>query len=423
MLAACDGTIVDARDTCFVGGAHVDLLPECNALSLASPSGQVVVYLHLAPGSLRVAAGAVVRRGDVLAAAGNTGFSTGAHLHVQLNADGAGAEASTVMWALEDAVCGAVLPVAGHWYSRAGWQVPVPALERLRGALGFAGAAAGAAGGDGAAAGGAPDLAPSGALDCAREGLLWLRPEPFVAPPEDAAAHAEQSRETAERCFPSLHTCLLANVVAVCSLLREGAASRFVARRSLPPVYLSCAMNFERDAAGVLYSAEIAIADHQEGAAAEAAAHAEARFAFDPAAGTDWLTYFRREFVLVRQYELWNGDAFCGNVDAPPVPLPRNVAAFPVYSLRRTTLAGFAQEALLLLRASGGRGGGAVVVYRSLPPDVEPFGMWLAWFVIAGKLVIIDLQNGVVSEGLAAAIAALAWDEPPRDEVFFVPFA
>ena len=467
VLAVFDGTVVDAGDTSFVGGGHVDLLPECNSVSVqCAGSGIVAVYLHLAPLSLRVRVGAAVRRGDVIAATGNTGFSTGAHLHVQLNADGSGTEAVTVMWALQDARRGAVLPVAGHWYSRAGWQPPLAALERLRCALGLTegarsgggGVGGGVDGGDGGSGGGGGSSSSSSgggggsgmsagdALACVREALLWLRPEPFVPPPEDAAPLEEQSRETAERCFPSLHTCLLANVLAPCSLLREGPASRFCERGSLPPVYLSCAMNFERDERGVLASAEVAIREHQAGAAEDATRHGEARFALDPAAGADWLgyaaryayafsaravnrhmqtairpvptrRYFLREFRLVRLHELWQGEQFLRNVDALPAPLPRGVSAYPVYSLRRSTLARFADDA----RASGS-GGGCVVVYRTLPVDVEPFGMWLCWMLVGGILAVVDLQNGVVSETLAGAIAALAWDELPLNHVFFAPF-
>ena len=60
---------------------------------------------------------------------------------------------------------------------------------------------------------------------------------------------------------PSLHTCLVANVVALQDVLDRGRASRFVQRGAIPPVYLSCASNFERDnATGELWSVEIAIA-------------------------------------------------------------------------------------------------------------------------------------------------------------------
>ena len=139
MLAVFDGTLSSACDSKHVGGAHVDLLPECNFLRLRSACHrQSALYLHLAPGSLCLPVGSAVKRGQQLAAAGNTGFSTGAHLHLQLNtvlgAAAAGEEEEeeaqqTVLWGLEDPVLRAVLPVAGHSYSSEGWQPPLQALR------------------------------------------------------------------------------------------------------------------------------------------------------------------------------------------------------------------------------------------------------------------------------------------------------
>ena len=70
----------------------------------------------------------------MLAASGDTGFSTGAHLHLQVNA-GEGDDAHTCSWGLADAARGAVLPVAGHRYGPEGWLPPLE-LEELRVELG-----------------------------------------------------------------------------------------------------------------------------------------------------------------------------------------------------------------------------------------------------------------------------------------------
>ena len=85
--------------------------------------------------------------------------------------------------------------------------------------------------------------------------------------------------------------------------------------------------------------------------------------------------------------------------------------------------------------------GGCVSVFRSGPPDAEPFGLWLGYFVAAdrptttntggsgggggGGVVYVDLQSHVVWEGedLRGLVATLEWDTPPREEVFFAPFA
>jgi murein DD-endopeptidase len=55
-----------------------------NAVILDIGGGRYAVYAHLIPGSLRVGVGDRVRRGDVIARLGNSGNSTGPHLHFHL---------------------------------------------------------------------------------------------------------------------------------------------------------------------------------------------------------------------------------------------------------------------------------------------------------------------------------------------------
>ena len=254
--------------------------------------------------------------------------------------------------------------------------------------------------------------------------LLWLKPEAFTPLPEDALPLEEQDPETAERAFPSSHTCLLCNVLALASALREGAGgSRFWKRGSLPPVYLACAINFERDAAGELFSCEPAIGDHQEQSMEEAAAHEQVRFCLDPKAKSDWLSYFQREYILEKRFELWKGEDFAGNVDKKPSPMPKGTTCLPIFSFSRSSLgaceAEVADAAALPKNAISG---GCVVVYRQGPPDAEPFGMWLGWIYLHASLVIVDLQNSAITSSLEEAIALMHWAEEPRQEIFWARF-
>jgi len=51
------------------------------------------IYAHVQPGSIKVKPGQQVRRGDVLASLGNSGFSYEPHLHFQIaDADGLAGE-------------------------------------------------------------------------------------------------------------------------------------------------------------------------------------------------------------------------------------------------------------------------------------------------------------------------------------------
>jgi Peptidase family M23 len=92
VLAVGAGTVVEAID------GLLDQIPNQNApVPLADAGGNEVIlrldtgiyvgYGHLKPGSLRVKAGDHVRSGEVLGEIGNSGNSTGPHLHLQLMTD------------------------------------------------------------------------------------------------------------------------------------------------------------------------------------------------------------------------------------------------------------------------------------------------------------------------------------------------
>jgi murein DD-endopeptidase len=90
VLAVADGEVVDVVD-----GMH-DNTPGApltgitiktiagNHLTLRIGTGEYATYAHLRPGTIRVHPGQRVARGDTLAQLGNSGASTGPHLHLQL---------------------------------------------------------------------------------------------------------------------------------------------------------------------------------------------------------------------------------------------------------------------------------------------------------------------------------------------------
>jgi murein DD-endopeptidase MepM/ murein hydrolase activator NlpD len=56
-----------------------------NTVEVRHADGTVGLYMHLS--SLSVSKGSAVAQGDVLGASGNSGWSTGPHLHVQVQSD------------------------------------------------------------------------------------------------------------------------------------------------------------------------------------------------------------------------------------------------------------------------------------------------------------------------------------------------
>ena len=79
--AAWDGTVTDVRD----GVEGFDTVRSAgNRVTVDHGDGVVTKYYHLANGSIPVQVGDSVAAGQVIGQMGSTGYSTGAHLHFQL---------------------------------------------------------------------------------------------------------------------------------------------------------------------------------------------------------------------------------------------------------------------------------------------------------------------------------------------------
>ena len=88
ILAARSGRIMDMEDN-FHGAAQQErYLTRSNQIRILHDDGTMAVYAHLQPNSIRVRRGVNVKRGQWIANSGNTGYSSGPHLHfvIQLNA-------------------------------------------------------------------------------------------------------------------------------------------------------------------------------------------------------------------------------------------------------------------------------------------------------------------------------------------------
>jgi Peptidase family M23 len=92
ILAVADGTIeaaVDGVPENVPGSPPASPIPldaRCgNCIILGIGNGQFVTYAHLIPGSLTVGVGDQVKKGDVLGRVGNSGASSGPHLHFHVS--------------------------------------------------------------------------------------------------------------------------------------------------------------------------------------------------------------------------------------------------------------------------------------------------------------------------------------------------
>ena len=116
VFAARDGVVIEVASDFFEGGTDLAVDgPRANVVRVLHGDGTMALYVHLNWNTIRVVPGQRVRRGEYLADSGNTGFSTGPHLHfvVQRNEGGA-----LVAVPLEFAgATGAVTLVTGETYT------------------------------------------------------------------------------------------------------------------------------------------------------------------------------------------------------------------------------------------------------------------------------------------------------------------
>ena len=252
-----------------------------------------------------------------------------------------------------------------------------------------------------------------------RLALCWPRQTSFDPLPEDLVPLELQSEETATRTLPSIHTCIVNNLLLLFSLLLQGILSRFVGKK-VPPVYLSLDLNFLRDEeSGEIFTVEPT--HDQKESEAEARAHPKTvGFALDPEFQSNWISFFCQHFLLVPKWEVWLGDKFKRNEDTQPTRVKARYSVNQVWTLHRCMLSNFENA----VRATKARAG-VVLVFRRESPKVQPFGIWLGWLLLtnatnATELVVVDVQNARVSSGLREAIDALEMG-PTRAEIFFAP--
>ena len=79
--AARGGLVVKIKDDSDKGGDSVKYDSYNNYVIIRHEDGTLGHYCHLQKSAVKVHPGQLVKAGDLIALSGNTGFSTGAHLH------------------------------------------------------------------------------------------------------------------------------------------------------------------------------------------------------------------------------------------------------------------------------------------------------------------------------------------------------
>lgn len=94
VYAAREGIVIHARHDAFRTALAPVMLDQANVVEILHADGTIGVYAHLHWDSIRVRIGAHVARGEYIANSGNTGFSSGPHLHFAVLRNAGGIDVS-----------------------------------------------------------------------------------------------------------------------------------------------------------------------------------------------------------------------------------------------------------------------------------------------------------------------------------------
>lgn len=81
ITAARDGKVIEAVQTNNTGCPTIDCANLANYVSILHSDGSIAQYYHLKQNGIKVNIGDIIKKGDVIALSGNTGWTNGPHLH------------------------------------------------------------------------------------------------------------------------------------------------------------------------------------------------------------------------------------------------------------------------------------------------------------------------------------------------------
>ncbi|MGV3510049.1 MAG: M23 family metallopeptidase [Sphingobacteriaceae bacterium] len=92
VLATRDGIVAIIKSDSSIGGPNKEFIEDANFISVYHSDGSIANYLHLNTNGVLVKEGQEIKKGELIGFSGNTGFSSGPHLHFEVLQPGFNAE-------------------------------------------------------------------------------------------------------------------------------------------------------------------------------------------------------------------------------------------------------------------------------------------------------------------------------------------
>lgn len=112
ICAARGGVIMEVANDFFTGGKSERFAEKANFIRILHDDGTMAIYAHLKLESIQYPPGTRVARGQYIAEAGSTGYSSGPHLHFVIQKN-VGMELRSIPFEFADRRGGGYTPVAG----------------------------------------------------------------------------------------------------------------------------------------------------------------------------------------------------------------------------------------------------------------------------------------------------------------------
>jgi murein DD-endopeptidase MepM/ murein hydrolase activator NlpD len=136
VFAAREGLVVKVKDDSNTGGSSMKYDPFNNYVLIRHPDGTLGHYCHLKKDGVTVRPGQIVKAGQLIAHSGNTGFSSGPHLHFSVFKTRDGRERISLPVKFQTADGKAVVLVEGRRYTAPDAQIQTASAPAKSGASG-----------------------------------------------------------------------------------------------------------------------------------------------------------------------------------------------------------------------------------------------------------------------------------------------